>query len=160
MLQVKTMKQVTVKKIRLLFWGTVVLGIILPIAIMVSVDFALNHEDFITVLLSSISFFSLKWGLILMLHDIPFIALAFLIRSQLQEKTESPKPSVLRLSETLGAGIVMVGFSLFLNLSIWIWNTSTAVLAYFTFPFYGIISILIGYGGGWVLGKIIVGVRR
>lgn len=150
------------RKIRLLFWGTIILGMTLPIIVMAIVELIFSRKSFFSAFISAVSFFSNDlWGFLpWLLHSIPFVFLAFLIRSQLQEKTESPKPSVLRLSETLGAGIVMVGFSLFLNLSIWIWNTSTAVLAYFTFPFYGIISILVGYGGGWVVGKIILWARR
>ncbi len=151
----------TTWKIGVLFWITITLGLVLPIVVMVAIDLVLNRSDFLIALRGIIPFFTSGWGLLCILHDIPFIALAFLIKSRLSEKNDR-EPYVLRLSEIFGAYIVTLIVSLWMNLDVWISITlsspgfSTASLVYFFFPFYGTLAILVGYGGGWLVGKLIL----
>lgn len=146
--------------INLFFWGTIAIGVALPIGVMVVVEFILNRGDFLFAFRSTTLFFFSDFTslgfLYWVFHSIPFIFLAFLIRSQLGEKADTSKPYILRLSKMIGSWVVMVGFSLFMNIGVLISDSSTAALAYLFIPYYEIIAILVGYGCGWLIGKVIL----
>lgn len=150
--------------IKLLFWGTIIMGAVLPIAVMVAVDLIFRRSDFLSAFISAISFFSGDlWGFLpWVIHNIPFIFLAFLIKLRIGKNAGDSEPYIIRLSEVIGAWILTVGFDLTMNIDMWISISGSmwAPLAYLFISFYEIITILVGYGGGWVVGKIIVGVRR
>lgn len=153
----------TLRKMKVVFWGTIILGMILPIIVMISVDLVVSHGNLLITLKSSIVSFWHNWGLVLiLLHDIPFVVLAFVIKSRLGEKVYASEPYTLRLSETIGAWIVIFIVGFWMNLDVWISlaslssGFSTAILVYFFFPFYGIIAILVGYWSGWLVGKLIL----
>lgn len=147
-------------KIKLLFWGTIAIGMVLPIVVMMTINLifdSLNFLDAFNAIISSFFDGITSLGFIYwVLHSIPFIFLAFLIRSQLGEKVDSPVLYILRLSKVIGAWVVTIGFTLYINIVVLISDSSTAVLAYLFIPFYETVAILVGYGCGWLVGKIII----
>lgn len=153
-------------RMKIFFWGTIVMGIIMPISVMIAIEIILSHADLLSALRFGISHLSGHYILLWLLHDIPFIFLAFLVKSLLSDKVKLSKPYMLRLSEAIGAWVVTVGISFWMNLDVWSSiallssGFSTAMLAYYFYPFYGILTILIGFGIGWIIGKIIEKVKK
>ncbi len=146
--------------VNLVFVGTILLGMGLPLFAMLGVDTILNHTNLSTAMHSVITFFFdeltgmgfLFW----LFHSILFLLLAFLIRSRLLDKANAESGYVIRLSQAIGSWTLTVGFSLSMNIGILISDSSTAVLGFIFVPFYGLVFMIIGYNGGWVVGKLIL----
>jgi len=153
------------KWINFFFWGNILLGLILPIVTMIAVEIILNYVKLFDAIRSAVSLFSSDY-IELVFHSIPFIIVSFLMKSRLHERPNSPDPYILRLTKIIGACGVLFIFSLWINLEVWISlarkspGFSSGSLVYFFFPIYGIIAIFCGYGCGWFLGVIILGVRK
>jgi hypothetical protein len=144
------------------FWGLIILGILLPLIVESVVAIIFASKDFFSMLKSI--FPSLI--LIGLLNDVPFIIFAFLVRSLWHRpEVETSQDFFKHKGGVIGAGLVGIGFVLFINISIWLSVTlmlpgfSTAVIAFIFLPIYGIIGILIGYGSGRLIGKIILRYR-
>lgn len=145
-----------------MFWITIIIGIVLPIIVKMTVDIIVDHVSFLAALTSAASFFfdMRIWGVpYLVANTIPFIFLAFLLKSQIGKKSNTSKPYILRVSEAIGAWVLTVGFSFLIHLDVSIPNSSTESLAYLFIPYYEIVTILLGYGLGKLVGKIILKIK-
>lgn len=145
------------------FWGLIILGILSPLIVESVVAIIFASQDFFSMLRSI--FPSLM--LIGLLNAVPFIIFAFLVRSLWQRpEVETPQDFFKHKGGVIGAGVVGIGLVLFVNISIWtsialmLPGFSTAVIAFIFLPVYGIIGILIGYGSGRLIGKIILRYRN
>lgn len=144
------------------FWGIIILGIFLPLIVESVVTIILDPKDFLNIFSS----FFLSLILIGLLNDIPFIVFAFLVRS-LWNRPEAEKFQDFFKHKTgvISAGIISIGSILYINIGVWISimrvlpGSSTSVIVYAFLPIYGVIAILVGYGCGWFVGKIILRVK-
>lgn len=141
------------------FWGIIIIGLFLPLIVELAVELIFDPKHFISTLLS-LSPSSILMGVF---NAIPFIVFAFLVRSLWHR----PEHETFQLffkhkSGVLGAGIIGIGFILLVNINVWVGAVltlpgfSTSGLVYMFIPFYGIVAILIGYGIGYVVGRIII----
>jgi hypothetical protein len=147
------------KDLKWWFWGIIALGLLLPFLVSIVVKLIFFPKDFLDVFIS-ISPSSFFAGIF---NDIPFIIIAFMVRSLwYRPETESYQDFFKHKSGVIGAGLLTIGFSLIVNISIWVGiilhnrGSSTSVIAYFFLPFYCIVIILVGYGIGRFIGKIML----
>lgn len=131
----------------------------MPLIVESVVVIIFNPKDFLNILMS----FFPSLILIGLLNDVPFIVFAFLVRSLWNRpEVESSQDFFKHKVGVFGAGIIGIGFVLFINVSVWISvalilpGFSTSAIAYDFLPIYGIIAILVGYGSGRLIGKIIL----
>jgi hypothetical protein len=148
------------EKIRTVFWSTIILGLLLPLVTMAAVDMIKDAKAISAVLKDIASFYFHGYTdlgfLFWLFQSLVFVVLAFLIKSKFEGKAGSSEPSALRYSEAICAWVVMVLFSVSMNIDILISSSSTAALGYIFIPFYEVVMILIGYVLGWIIGKSIL----
>ena len=135
---------------KFVFWVIVLVGAIPPL-VMIDVG-TVFHPG---------TLFLLVW------NDIPFIVLAFLVKSHLDRiKNQSPQVYIQRISKIIGAGIAVFGTVFFIHLIIWIEvfsnspGSSTAGLVLLFIPFYALILMPIGYVCGWLAGRLILWIKK
>ncbi|MBI5051042.1 MAG: hypothetical protein HZC11_09305 [Nitrospirae bacterium] len=93
---------------------------------------------------------------IALLNDIPFIILAFFIKHSCHN-LKTPQKTAIAC-----AGVLSVSLNLIINIDVWkgivlhLPGSSTAAIVYIFLPIYGIIAMMVGYGVGWLIGKIIL----
>lgn len=141
------------------FWGIIVAGALMPLAVITVVEIIFNPKDFLNTLLSSFPSFILM-GLP---NSIPFIALAFLVKTLWNRpEGESFQNYLKHKIGVIAAGIFSVGFIFYINIELWVSinlhlpGSSTGVIIYALIPPYGFIALLVGYGFGWIIGRIIL----
>jgi hypothetical protein len=156
----KAVLMLSKEKIRKVFWSTIILGLLLPLVAMAAVDIIKDAKTITAILKDIVSFYFHDYTdlgfLFWLFQSLVFVALAFLVKSKLEGKAASSEPSALRYSEAICAWVVMVLFSVSMNIDILISSSSTAALGYIFIPFYEVVMILIGYVLGWIIGKSIL----
>ncbi len=144
----------------LVFWPTILLGLLLPIVSMATVGLIRDTKPILIVLKEVVAFYFRDYTNLVFLfwvfQSLIFVALAFLVKSKIEGKTGSSEPSVLRYAEAIGAWVLLVIFSVIVNIDILISTSSTSAIAYIFIPFYEVVMILIGYVVGWIIGKTIL----
>lgn len=146
-----------------IFWGTIVLGVGLPLVVMIAIELIRNGKGVLQSVGSTMLFYFEDFsglGFFYWIgHGLLFLLLAILVKAKLAERGNGYEDYILRLTEAIGAWTLTVGFSLLANLSILFSVSSTAVLGYIFVPLYGIPVILLGYGCGWLVGRLILWIR-
>jgi hypothetical protein len=144
----------------LIFWPTILLGLLLPIVTMAAVDLIKNAKAVDIVLKDIVAFYFHDYTDLVFLfwffQTLVFVALAFLVKSKVEGKAGSSEPPALRYAEAIGAWALMVLFSVSVNIDVSISTSSTSAIAYIFIPFYEVVLILVGYAVGRIIGKAIL----
>lgn len=148
----------------LLFWGLIIFGAVLPMIVGLAIEIIFDPKDLLNIVKLFFSQFISPWKLFNLLWiDIPFIIYAFIVRSLwYRPEVETPQDFLKHKAGVIGAGILTIGFVVYVNIGFWIGivlhqpGASTSAIAYLFLPFYGIMTNLVGYGLGRLIGKIIL----
>jgi len=142
------------------FWSIIIGEILLPFLVSIAVEIVSDPREAYNL---RFIFLSPSFFLIGLLNDVPFILLAFLVRSLWHRpKDEKYKDFLRHKAGVIGAGVISISLILYINISIWISivlllpGFSTAVISYIFLPIYGIIALLVGYGLGRIVYKFVV----
>jgi hypothetical protein len=138
--------------------STIVLGIILPIVNVMAIKIKLAHIDAVAAFKFAMNFFCEDIGMFLiwLWQDIPFIFLALLIRSCVYRKLKNDSLFFIQ---------IFLGWAIAFLLSVIVYIDpilrskesafSLTSLPFIIIPFWIIISILLGYGFGGLIVKLI-----
>ena len=143
-----------------LYWGCIVFGLTLPGIVMIVHDAVRRHgawagawQDFrLHLFAPGYNFF-----LIGILNALPFVLLAVFILLHLG--TAAAKEPVIvsrRQAGVAGALIAAVGLSAWVHIAVVVHPDAQGALAYFFLPIYLMGLIPMGYGCGWLIGKVAV----
>ncbi len=143
-----------------LYWGCIVFGLTLPGIVMIVHQAVQRHgalagawQDFrLHLFAPGYNFF-----LIGILNALPFVLLAVFILLHLG--TAAAKEPVIvsrRLAGVAGALFVAVGLSAWVHIAVVVHPDAQGALAYFFLPIYLMGLIPLGYGCGWLIGKVTV----
>ena len=145
------------------FLGIIIFGALLPLIVEIIIKIIFDPQNFTDIFLSITSSFFLS----ALFNAIPLIIWAFMVRSLwYRPESEIYQDFYKHKAGVIGAGILTIGFILYVNIGIWLGiilhqpGASTSAIAYFFLPFYGIMTNLLGYGLGRLIGKIILAYNK
>lgn len=145
---------------KIIFWCTIILGLILPIAGVTAEMISLKDKPFFTAVKLAFLFFGQDLLMVLtwIWQDVPFIFLAFFIKSRLTDYRGSAKWSIFRLSEAIVAWILVVVLSFLVYLEVLLNSyhpSPLSIMLYIFLPFWEILILILVYAFGLVLGKLL-----
>jgi hypothetical protein len=163
--------QVTDHRADRLFWGTIAFGLLVPVLVV---------ELAAAVLVGSRSFgqavadlprilFAPGYGLfvIVLLTAIPFVVLAFVIRSEFRSRVNDIAEARTRsIARVVGAAAFVTGFVLAVQMGIWVKTyetgrgVSTAGIGLYLLPFEALLVLAVGYYVGGLAGWVVSRLRR
>lgn len=154
-----------------LFWGTIAFGFVVPVlivelaaAVLVGsrsfgkaladlprILFAPGHNLFVIVLLTAI----------------PFVVLAFVMRSEFRSRgNEVAEARIRSTARVVGAAVFVSGFVLAVQMGIWVRTyetgrgVSTAGIGLYLLPFEALLVLAVGYYVGGLAGWVVARLRR
>ncbi len=152
------------KNYKLVFWGIIVVGLVLPLFVLMTVEIMATDKSFLNILISWITNKDSELALALV-NAAPYIVLARFAKRRLLNLT--PQNKYYYIAEMIGAGVPLVFLNLYVHMSIWhdlyvnhaSSSTMGLVFGYFSF-FYAFIIMFIGGVIGSLVGRLISAIKR
>ncbi len=139
-----------------LFWVIIVVGAVLPFAVQIYASIISDYPRLVWW-----TFFSSSSLFLAFFNDIPFIVLAFFMKNKLGKSGEIDAATYfLRKNGTTGAAAALLWVNLFMHISVWTSRSSTASLGIFFLFIYAFALMPVGYGCGWLVGKLNLWAKR
>ena len=142
---------------KLVFWGIIILGIVLPSVVMLTVGTIFNRASLLDFLRPPFPELLVEQAIVGLLNAIPFIALALLVLVKVILEGDIKIHFYRRIGGIIGAAITTFSISLFSNIAYYIdlfgpSSSSTGGLVFIFIPIYGLILMPVGYWGGQLVG--------
>lgn len=158
------METMKCKYLKLWFCGIIIIGLLSSLASEIIVHVLFDSADFIEAIKFVLNHFvSPIFLLFSVWNTVPFIALAILANYQLSKSVEQDSRICIKIIASIIVAAIM-GFSTSIFIQFDAWSaafrgepgTSTTPLIYIFLPFPVSIVMVVGYGLGWVIGKLIL----
>lgn len=143
------------------FWGIITLGFVQPLLVKLIVYSIYKPEKFVEKLKEVLSGTNNSYLIQGILNVIPFVILAVATRILICDLKKYDVKYYSRIYGLICSGVVLTCVSLDLNFTVWISiallrpGFSTNVIAYLLFPFIALMIMPVGYGFGWLIGKLL-----
>lgn len=147
------------------FWWTVAIGVLAPPTIWMAVQILVAGKapwEALGSLFSLLFAEGHNLGLTFVLCSLPIIALAFFIKSRWKGLDQlKGRARVALVAGVIGASLACIFLTVGSQIQLWIavakaWaGASTAAIAFYFLPVYGLVAIGAGYAIGWLVGWIL-----
>jgi hypothetical protein len=146
-----------------LFWWTIAFGLFVPVLVVQLAAAVLAGRQPVGRALAELPMILFGPGqnlfVIVLLTEVPFLALAFLIRGELRgHGNEAPDARIKRVARVVGAVVSVTGFILAVQIDIWVRTegigkgVSTAAIGLLFLPFEALLVLVAGYYAGGLVG--------